>query len=118
MAWATAAGSSHEDPSPQAVPRRQGIFPTVHRLVGINCAMGAAELGRMMVGDVLLNHKHEYADRLKFTSSEEDCFVRMYRPKTGVFSQHILWDETADLLHRATGRAEAFESELVFCREN
>lgn len=86
-------------------------------LVGLNAAMGAAELGRMVIGDVLLRHKHEHADRLKFSSTEDDCFIRMYRPKTDVFSEHLLWPETAELLRWAINRARSLGSDLIFCRD-
>ena len=66
--------------------------------VGLNCAMGAAELGRLQIGDLLLLHKHEFADRLSFFSTENDSFIRTLRPKTRVFGEWLLWPETVKML--------------------
>jgi hypothetical protein len=52
--------------------------------VALNCGMGAAELGRLRTKDFLLHHRHEFADRLGFDSTEADSFIRFLRPKTGV----------------------------------
>ncbi len=62
----------------------------VERLVlylGLNCAMGAAELGRLLKGDFLLHQAHPYAERLHFNSTPEDSFIQFLRPKTHVFGQ-------------------------------
>lgn len=73
----------------------------IERLIlylGLNCAMGASELGRLQVGDILLSHKHEFADRLNFVSTESDSFVRTLRPKTSVFGEWLLWAETVEIV--------------------
>ena len=74
--------------------------------VGLNCAMGAAELGRLQMGDLLLLHQHEYADRLNFSSAENDSFVRTLRPKTKVFGEWLLWPETVEMLRWGIARRE------------
>ncbi|MCH7686438.1 MAG: hypothetical protein IH899_07125, partial [Planctomycetes bacterium] len=66
--------------------------------VGINCAFGAAEIGRLTIDEVLFNHDHEYPERLNFETTKEDSFIRVMRPKSGVFGEWLLWPETADIL--------------------
>lgn len=85
-------------------------------LVGLNCAMGAAELGRITRHDVLFDCRHEYADRLQFTSTYEDSFLRTYRPKTDVFGEWLLWPETVEMLRWAVKRSKHLKTELVFVR--
>jgi hypothetical protein len=85
-------------------------------LVGLNCAMGAAELGRLTTDCILLGHEHEHAERLEFQSTVADSFERTLRPKTNVFSEHWLWPETADMLRWARKRSESLGTDLVFVR--
>lgn len=80
-------------------------FERLLLLVGVNCAFGAAEIGRLITSEVLLNHQHEFAKRLHFESSEQDSFVRLKRPKSKMFGEWILWQETADVLNWAIDRA-------------
>lgn len=80
-------------------------FERLLLLVGVNCAFGAAEIGRLITGEVLLNYRHEYAERLQFESSEADSFVRLKRPKSKMFGEWFLWDETAEILKWAIARA-------------
>jgi hypothetical protein len=84
---------------------------------GLNCAMGAAELGRLQAEDVLRNHRHEFADRLHFDSTEADSFVRFLRPKTGVFGEWWLWGPTARMFDWATGRAGRIGSKVLCVTE-
>ena len=85
--------------------------------VGLNCAMGAAELGRLVEADILLNTKHEHSARLHFASTDSDSFVRFLRPKTGVFGEWLLWPETAALLAWGFARARRIGSDLLFISE-
>lgn len=81
----------------------------IERLIlylGLNCAMGASELGRLQVGDILLSHKHEFADRLNFVSTESDSFVRTLRPKTSVFGEWLLWAETVEMVRWGIARRQ------------
>ena len=81
--------------------------------VGLNCAMGAAELGRLTAKDILLDHRHEYAERLHFESTDGDGFIRFLRPKTGVFGEWLLWPETARMVRRGLERSRRIGSELL-----
>jgi hypothetical protein len=72
--------------------------------VGVNFAMGAAELGRLRVNNFLLLHKHEHAGRLNFISTETDSFVRTLRPKTTVFGEWLLWPETVQMVQWGIAR--------------
>jgi hypothetical protein len=81
--------------------------------LGLNCAMGAAEMGRLVEGDILLGHRHEYAERLHFASTDEDGFIRFLRPKTEVFGEWLIWPETARMLRWGLERSKRIGSELL-----
>ncbi|RCS47647.1 hypothetical protein DTL42_14085 [Bremerella cremea] len=85
--------------------------------VALNCGMGAAELGRLRSDDFLLDHEHEHALRLGFTSTETDSFIRFLRPKTGVFGEWLLWPETIVMVRWGFARSRRFGSELLFVSE-
>ncbi|HET6574124.1 MAG TPA: hypothetical protein VFG68_11010 [Fimbriiglobus sp.] len=85
--------------------------------VGLNCAMGAAELGRLRVDDVLRNHRHEYAERLHFESTGADNFIRFLRPKTGVFGEWWLWQPTVQMLDWAIRRAGRIGAKVLCVTE-
>lgn len=72
--------------------------------LGLNCAMGAAELGRLRLCDFILFHKHEHASRLDFSSSEADSFLRCLRAKTTVFGEWLLWPETVQMVEWGIAR--------------
>lgn len=81
--------------------------------LGLNCAMGAAEMGRLVGGDILLGHRHEYAERLHFASTDEDSFIRLLHPKTEVFGEWLIWPETARMVRWALERSKKIGSELL-----
>lgn len=85
--------------------------------LGLNCAMGAAELGRLTVNDFLLNTPHPLARKLGLRSSSNDSWLRCIRPKTDVFGEWILWPETVELVRWAIARARRIGTDLIFCRE-
>ncbi|AMV40224.1 helix-turn-helix domain-containing protein [Planctomyces sp. SH-PL62] len=85
--------------------------------LGLNCAMGAAEMGRLARGDILLGHRHEYAERLHFSSTDEDSFIRFLRPKTEVFGEWLVWPETARMLRWGLERSKKIGSELLLVSE-
>jgi len=82
--------------------------------VGLNCAMGAAELGRLVKEDILLDTEHEHAGRLHFDSTDADSFIRFLRPKTGVFGEWLLWTEAAEMLRWGLDRARRIRSDVLF----
>lgn len=82
--------------------------------LGLNCAMGAAELGRLVRGDFSLHQPHPYADRLHFASSESDSFARFLRPKTQVFGEWLLWDESVRMVEWALSLPSCKKYELLF----
>jgi hypothetical protein len=86
--------------------------------VGLNCGMGVAELGRLRANDILLFHKHEFEERLGFSSTKEDSFVRYLRPKTKVFGEWLLWPETVQMVQWGLERSKAIGSELLFVSES
>jgi hypothetical protein len=81
--------------------------------VGLNCAMGAAELGRLSARDILFDHRHEYAERLHFESTDRDGFVRFLRPKTEVFGEWLLWPETTRMIRWGLDRSRRIGSDLL-----
>ncbi len=87
-------------------------------LTGVNCAFGAAELGRLSIKDIMLFHRHEFAERSNFATSSNDSFVRIVRWKSGMFGEWLLWSETADALHWGIQRAQRLGSEIVVCRDS
>lgn len=86
--------------------------------LGLNCAMGAAEMGRLRTTDIIFERKHEHADRLHFDSLKGDSFIRYLRPKTLVFGEWLLWEETAEMVKWGSHRAGKIGSEVIFCSDN
>ncbi len=86
--------------------------------VGLNCGMGAAELGRLRRSDILLFYKHEFADALTFASTDQDSFIRYLRPKTKVFGEWLLWPETVQMVQWGLERAQGIGSDLLFVSES
>jgi len=84
--------------------------------VSLNCAFGAAEVGRLVEEEALLNHTHEYPDRLSFETTNEDSFIRLMRPKTNVFGEWLLWPETAEAVRWANQRAKREGGTFIACR--
>lgn len=86
--------------------------------VGLNCGMGAAELGRLRVDDILLLHKHEFAEALGFNSTTDDCYIRYLRPKTKVFGEWLLWRETVEMIRWGLERSHDIGSDRLFVSES
>jgi hypothetical protein len=66
--------------------------------LGLNCGMGAAELGRLVESDFSVRLTHPFSDRLHFASTPHDSFARFLRPKTHVFGEWLLWEETVGMV--------------------
>lgn len=81
--------------------------------LGLNCAMGAAEMGRLETGDVILHRAHEHADRLHFNSTDDDSFIRFLRPKTSVFGEWLLWGPTVTMIRWALARSKDCGSNIL-----
>ncbi len=82
--------------------------------LGLNCAMGAAELGRLVEGDFFLLRAHQFADKLGFDSTNEDSFLSYFRPKTEVFGEWLLWPETVQMVQWGVARAKRLKTDLLF----
>ncbi|PHQ34829.1 hypothetical protein [Rhodopirellula bahusiensis] len=66
---------------------------------GLNCAHGAAEVGRVEWGDLFLAQEHPWKSQgLKVECSEEDNWCGLTRPKSDVIGWWWLWPETVKLL--------------------
>jgi hypothetical protein len=83
-------------------------------LLGLNCAMGAAELGRLEASNFQFMEMHQFADKLAFDSTENDSFLRAFRPKTEVFGEWLLWRATVEMVLWAIERAETLDTEFLF----
>lgn len=65
----------------------------------LNCAHGAAEIGRVEWDDIFLHQEHPWkAQGLKLETSEDDCWCGFTRPKSDVLGWWLLWPETVQLL--------------------
>jgi integrase len=92
-------------------------FERLTLYVALNCAMGAAELGRLRVSNVLFDHEHEHAKHVGFESTPNDSWVRTRRPMTDVFGEWRLWPETTAILRWGVERARRLGTEHVFVNE-
>ena len=86
--------------------------------VGLNCTMGAAELGRLLLDDIVLEQAHPLRDQLRFESTDDDSFIRYFRPKTDVFGEWLLWPPVAEFLVWGIERAQRLNSRVLFVSEN
>lgn len=69
--------------------------------LGLNCAFGAAESGRLEFDDLFLHQKNPLSHvwkNQKFTSDESDSWIAYLRPKTGVAGCWWLFPETVESL--------------------
>lgn len=65
----------------------------------LNCAHGAAEVGRLEWEDLYLHAPHPWAkEGLSIQTSDEDSWCGFLRPKTDVLGWWYLWPETVTLL--------------------
>ncbi len=85
--------------------------------LGINCAMGAAEQGRLTADHFLKLQAHELAKPLFFDSTNDDSFIRMLRPKTDVFCEWFLWPETVEMMIWAVNRAKKAKGDRLLVWE-
>lgn len=63
--------------------------------VSVNCGFGQSEVGQWVTRGYLLNVVHPHADRLGLQSTTKDSWIVGNRPKTGIYSEHLLWPEVA-----------------------
>ena len=85
------------------ISKHANDFDRLLLYVCVNCAFGAAEMGRLTVDEVLFDHRHEYPDRLNFTTTTEDSFIRLRRPKA-----------TGDVTHSFLVRRASFIGDAIY----
>ena len=85
--------------------------------LGLNCAMGAAELGRLVIDDFLLDRPHQFAEKLEFASTPDDSFLCYFRPKTEVFGEWLLWTGTVPMVRWAIDRSKRLKTKTLFVWE-
>ena len=96
------------------IAERLDDFGKMCLAVGLNCAMGAAELGRLTREDFLPNYQHEFQRKLKFKSTSEDSFCREFRPKTKIFGEWILArDRQVGAMGNRSGREHRHEHPVL-----
>ena len=86
-------------------------------LCGLNFAMGAAELGRLVAGDFAIRQPHPLAAQLRCETTPNDTFLRRLRPKTEVFGEWLAWPETVVMVEWLIGRAATAGTDVLFVRE-
>jgi hypothetical protein len=65
----------------------------------LNCAHGAAEMGRVEWEDIFLFQEHPWRKQgLKVETNELDSWCGFLRPKSGVLGWWLLWPETVQLI--------------------
>jgi hypothetical protein len=63
--------------------------------VCVNCAFGASEVGQWSTSKIVLNTAHPHADKVGIAADDRDSWIVGPRPKTGVYGEHLLWEEVA-----------------------
>ena len=63
--------------------------------VCVNCAFGASEVGQWSTKEYHLFAQHPHAAALGMESTDADSWIVGKRPKTGIYGEHLLWEEVA-----------------------
>ena len=63
--------------------------------VCVNCAFGASEVGQWSTKEYHLFAEHPHAAALGITSDDTDSWIVGKRSKTGIYGEHLLWEEVA-----------------------
>ena len=88
--------------------------------LGLNCAFGAAESGRLEFDDVFFRQENPLSYLWKnhnFTSDESDSWIAYLRPKTGVAGCWWLFPETVEALEAWIKIRPKSSTELVIVSE-
>ena len=103
------SGSTY-NPEQLALIARQ--LPPLGKLilgVSVNCAMQAAECGRLQIGDFYETHPD--------TKKPGDWII-FERPKTGEYGEWLLWKEVAQLVRWGIRRSKQIGSEILIVQQN
>jgi hypothetical protein len=76
-------------------------------LLALNCGFGAAELGTLLLRQIVQGHFHPMAAEYDFDSKPTDWFVKRIRLKNRVYGEHLLWQHTVMGLKWALDRRQA-----------
>ena len=66
--------------------------------VAVNCAFGASEIGQWRMSDYQLHVKHPHAASVGIESTNADSWIVGKRPKSGIYGEHLLWEEVAQAI--------------------
>lgn len=75
-------------------------------LVALNCGAGASEIAGLLLREICLRQAHPCAKFLRFDSDDQDSFIKGPRPKTGVYGEFLLWQETVRAVEWALARRQ------------
>jgi hypothetical protein len=91
-----------------ATPNERLLF-----LLGLNLGFGPAEQGRIELRDLFLDQQHPHHELLAqqkllhgFEGTEQDSFLLMARPKTGIPGEWLIWPQTIQAIKWARARRE------------
>ncbi|GAB5516511.1 hypothetical protein [Rhodopirellula baltica] len=93
-------------------------FDRLLLFVCVNCAFGAAEVGRLTTDEILFNHSHEHSIRLNFDTTSGDSFILLKRHKSSMFGEWLLWPEAVETLRWGVERAIRLKSPFIVCRDD
>lgn len=105
--------------SPEQLATLNSVATDFDRMIlylALNCAMGAAEAGRVFLDDCVLFQTHPHAKKLQIPASNQDSWLRYFRPKTSVFGEWYLWPETVEMIEWGKRRAKGLKSKHLICR--
>jgi hypothetical protein len=86
--------------------------------LGLNCGFGAAEIGSLADGEILLTQPHPYATKIGFESSETDNWIMRGRWKTGVYGEWKLWPVTVKAIEWVRANRPQVKSDFLFRKPN
>ena len=75
-------------------------------LLGLNCGFGVAEIASLTKEEVGLFQGHSLRDQelLHYETSDRDSFIKRVRPKSGVYGEFLLFEQTVKGLQWAWER--------------
>jgi hypothetical protein len=83
-------------------------------VLSLNCGFGAAEIGSLADGEILLSKAHPYAAKMGFESSAADNWIMRGRWKTGVYGEWKLWPMTARAIEWVRANRPQVASEFLY----
>jgi hypothetical protein len=75
-------------------------------LLGINCGFGAAEIGSLLMEEIVLFTAHDsrHQEILRYNTTDADSFIKRVRRKNGVYGEFLLFPQTVQGIQWAMQR--------------